>query len=262
VIAEATGQRVDEVEEFLAAMVRPARRDPPRVAERLRGIRPDRVPTPYGTVAAWRIGAGPAVLLVHGFDDDHTLWEPMLDALVARGRAAVVFDLPAHGLSTGDSGMGWEAARAAEVLIAEYAPVDAAVGHSIGALGLIAALTHSQIALSRAVLISTPLNTVDRWRRNAERFGMPNETADRARALYETRVPDAKQFFDASAGLARIGIPLLLVNSADDVRAPFTDAQRASAGCPNVQLHAVDGLGHRRTARDPSVAAAVAEFLD
>ena len=181
-------------------MVRPARRDPPRIADRLRGIRPDRVLTPYGTVATWRIGTGPAVLLVHGFEDDHTLWEPLLDVLVARGRAAVVFDLPAHGLSTGDSGMGWEAAGAAEVLVAEYGPVDAAVGHSIGALGLIAALTHSRVALSRAALISTPLNTVNRWHRNAERFGTSYEIADRARALYETRVPEREAPFQCRRG--------------------------------------------------------------
>ncbi len=253
---------VDHADAFLAQMVRPERRDPPRIAERLRPIPPDRVPTPHGTVAAWRIGIGRAVLLVHGFEDDHTLWEPMLDVLVARGRAVVLFDLPAHGMSTGDSGMGWEAASAIDMLLDHYGPIDAVVGHSIGALALIANLRHYRTSVERVALVSTPFNQVDRWHLTADRFGVPHDVADKARALYELRVPTARLSFDPAADLGYIGIPLLLVNSADDARAPFADAMRAAEGRPNIRLHAVDRLGHRRTARDPGVVSAIADFVD
>jgi pimeloyl-ACP methyl ester carboxylesterase len=253
---------VNEVERFLARMVRPERRDPPRIAKRLREIRPDRVPTPHGTVAAWRIGTGPAVLLVHGFEDDHTLWEPMIDVLVERGRSIVVFDLPAHGLSTGDSGMGWEAAAAVDVLVERYHPIDAAVGHSIGACALIACLRHYRTTFERAVLVSTPFDRVDRWHLAADRFDVAHDVADRAREQWELRVPTARLSYDPADDVGHIEIPMLLVNSADDSRAPFADARRAAAGRRNIQLHAVNGLGHRRTARDPSVAAAAAEFVD
>ncbi len=235
---------VNEVERFLARMVRPERRDPPRIAKRLREIRPDRVPTPHGTVAAWRIGTGPAVLLVHGFEDDHTLWEPMIDVLVERGRSIVVFDLPAHGLSTGDSGMGWEAAAAVDVLVERYHPIDAAVGHSIGACALIACLRHYRTTFERAVLVSTPFDRVDRWHLAADRFDVAHDVADRAREQWELPRPNSPALV-RSCRRRRAHRDSDAVGEFGRRLAPRRSPTRArvAAGRRNIQLHAVNGLG-------------------
>ncbi len=42
-------------------------------------------------------GAGPGLLLLHGFTDSADTWRPLLSRLAAAGRRAVAVDLPGHG---------------------------------------------------------------------------------------------------------------------------------------------------------------------
>ncbi|MBK6704399.1 MAG: hypothetical protein IPG56_12060 [Caulobacteraceae bacterium] len=41
-------------------------------------------------------------MLVHGWQDDNSLWSPLISALGEIGIASVAFDLPGHGFSEGD----------------------------------------------------------------------------------------------------------------------------------------------------------------
>src|SRR6185312_11558603 len=82
-------------EQFLQAMLAPPRRRKvARIAEPLRQIEMHEIEGPQGRIAAWRLGDGPAALLVHGFEDDNALWTPLLDALASHDRATIVLDLP------------------------------------------------------------------------------------------------------------------------------------------------------------------------
>src|SRR6185295_18550638 len=80
----------------------PGRRGEPRLATLLEGVEQIAVATPHGRVAAWRVGRGPAVLLVHGWQDSARLWDPLMAELETRGRAFVALDLPGHGFSEGE----------------------------------------------------------------------------------------------------------------------------------------------------------------
>ena len=59
---------------------KPKRRVRPRLARRLADAQDMEVDTPNGPVMAWRLGDGPATLLVHGWEADNALWSPMIDA--------------------------------------------------------------------------------------------------------------------------------------------------------------------------------------
>ena len=98
----------DAVQAFLREYAVPKRLRDARIADRLSTVEPEVVPTRWGALTAWRLGFGPAVLLVHGWEDDNSLWSPMIDELDRRGRALVAFDLPGHGASGGDWGVSFE----------------------------------------------------------------------------------------------------------------------------------------------------------
>jgi pimeloyl-ACP methyl ester carboxylesterase len=93
-----------EVEAFELNVV-PPRREEPRLADALVSVERHMLPSPQGAVAAWRVGEGPAVLLVHGYADDHSLWSVLIEALIVRDRPLVALDLPAHGFSEGRWGL-------------------------------------------------------------------------------------------------------------------------------------------------------------
>src|SRR5262245_40747081 len=96
------------VQTVLDRVVKPRRFAEPQRASPLAGVDPMMVATPHGRVAAWRVGQGPAVVLVHGWQDDSSLWSPMMVALGEEGEPHIAFDLPAHGFSEGDRGLTFE----------------------------------------------------------------------------------------------------------------------------------------------------------
>src|SRR5262245_65778348 len=117
------------VERVLDRVLKPRRWGEPQLAEPLVGVVRHMVSTPHGAVAAWRVGEGPAVLLVHGWQDDSSLWAPLMTALLDAGRAVVAFDLLAHGFSEGDRGLTFELVDAAHAVVAELGPVGSVVAH-------------------------------------------------------------------------------------------------------------------------------------
>src|SRR5665213_2926669 len=88
-----------EARRLIESLGKPKRRVRPRLARMLNEAEDREVATPTGAVMAWRLGAGPATLMVHGWEDDNALWSPLIDTCAEMLRASVAFDLPGHGWS-------------------------------------------------------------------------------------------------------------------------------------------------------------------
>lgn len=250
----------DEAAEFLHAVVCPRRRGEPRLASPFADVAMHHVPTPHGRVAAWRLGEGPAALLLHGWEDDHTLWATLIDALVAGGRAVVACDFPGHGFSDGEVSYGAEWADTCVAVAAALGPVDAIVAHSAGCGPPMMATTEG-LVVDRAVLVAPPLRSGNRWQRVAERMGVSPEVAAEAQARYEARIGPDRAAFHLGDLLPTVDIDVLLVHSTDDERMPVAATQAIAATCPRAELLVISGANHRRTARDPEVVARIADFL-
>jgi pimeloyl-ACP methyl ester carboxylesterase len=250
----------ETVQAFLRANVVPARRAEPRLAPALASTEKQLVPSPQGVLAAWRLGDGPAVLLVHGWEDDNSLWAPLIEELVERRRPLVVFDLPAHGFSEGEWGLGPQAADGIAAVAAAMGPIDAVVAHSFGAGGVMIAMSEG-LVVDRMVLIAPPLRTSNRWLRYAEKLGVTEDVAFAAQSIYEERIGPARASLDLRSELTKLDVDLLVIHSADDERAALSDSQEVVPMCRRGELVVVDGLTHRRSARDPEVVARVAEFV-
>ena len=238
----------------------PSKRTEPRLAAGLVSAERHSIRSEHGTVAAWRCGEGPAVLLIHGWEDDNSLWAPLIEALTERDRSLVAFDMPAHGFSDGEWGLHPQAGDAVLAVAAALAPVDAVVGHSSGAA--IAALAIREgLTVERAAFVAPPLRAANRWLRVADRLGYSRDVAASAQATYEERIGRARAGFDLRTELPTLDVALLVVHSVEDERMPFSDSEEVVPNSPRAELLAVSGLTHRRTARDPEVVARIAEFL-
>ena len=179
------------VHDFLREYAVPKPLREARVAERLMTVRSVQVQSRWGDLCGWRLGSGPAVLLVHGWQDDNSLWSPLIDELDRRARALVAFDLPGHGASGGDWGVSFEGTDAIVAVADAMGPIDAVVALHRGCGMAVAAILEGW-AVQRAVLIAPPLVEGDRWRRYADRLGVSDDVALAAKAAYFDRVgPDA-----------------------------------------------------------------------
>jgi pimeloyl-ACP methyl ester carboxylesterase len=254
---------LDEMVQALRDRVeKPGRLREPRRAIPLAEVDPAMVPTPHGRVAAWRAGAGAATMLVHGWQDDTSLWSPMIAALEDAGEAYVAFDLPAHGFSEGEGGLTFEVADALHAVAESLGPLRGLVAHSFAG-GASVLATSEGLPISRLVLIAPPLYPVSksRYHRVAEDLGYPVEVAERAMAEYFATTSADRAGYDMPTWLAALDAPVLLVSGVDDERMAVDEARNIAPKLQRGELFEVDKTNHRQTARDPRVIARVIEFL-
>jgi len=216
------------------------------------------IDTPFGAVAAWRLGEGPAVLLVHGWEDDNALWGPAIEAFAAWGRPVVAIDLPGHGFSPSEDASIKSAGAGVLGAADRLGPICAVVGHSYGCGVIIHALGHG-LSVERAVLIASPVPRTQP-RRPLEIEGVPPEVLARAEEMRQANA--LQQSARIEEAIAAMTTPMLAIHSLDDEQCPFANSERLVSLWPGAELMAVDGLGHRFLAQDRDVLDRVVNFVE
>ncbi|MEZ6022851.1 MAG: alpha/beta fold hydrolase [Hyphomonadaceae bacterium] len=248
----------EQARALLTEAMTPRRRARARLAEPLRGVDAHKVETPNGAVAAWRLGEGPAVLCVHGWQDDNALWSPLIHALAEIGIPVVAFDLPGHGASEGDVCTPAIAATAIEAVAAQLGPIDAVVTHSFGGPATGLAITHG-FTVRRLALLASPRGRREHWFSEAAENGVPDAVIQRARQLYAEDVGPARANFD----LAALACPIetLVAHSLDDDAVGWESGKAIADAWPNATFVPCDGLGHRMIAQDRDIIEQVVRFV-
>jgi pimeloyl-ACP methyl ester carboxylesterase len=247
-----------EAEALQDAIGRPRRRKAPRVAKALETADHRMI----DGLSTWRLGQGPAVLLVHGWEDDTSLFGPLIEAFTTRGRAVVAFDLPGHGYSEGER-LDIETAADAVASVANGSgPIEAAIGHSLGCKALCFAKAWRGFTPQRLALIGSPVSQRIQWGRIVTHHGVPPEVADRALALREERLGFSIDRYDLAILKDQMDIPVLFVHSWDDEACAAEDVQALAPQWPNAETLFTDGLGHRLVAQDEDIIARLVAFVD
>lgn len=230
----------------------PRHRPPPAEREALARAEPLALPGRDGALRAWRVGQGPAVLLLHGWGGRAGQLLPIAEALAAAGCSAVTLDAPAHGASPGclASMIHFaEAARAAAAAVGARM----AVGHSLGGSAVVLAMIRG-LRLDTAVAISPPRGPAGFVADAAAELGVS------AAALgedMERRLGVSPDALDLPRLAPPGAAPLLVIHDPGDREIPFADGAALAEGWPTARLLATQGLGHRRILRDAGVIAAV-----
>ena len=268
----------DEVEiaaqRLFESMAMARRRPRPRVAEPLRqGSQDKLVSTAGGGVQAWRLGEGPAVLLVHGWEDDNSLWGPLIEQFRDFGRAVVAFDLPGHGFSPAETVSVQQAGAAILDVVREMGPIESVVAHSFGCPSTMYAMVGG-LDVERVVLIAPPMHrkprlrsdgTMDEGGPRMRRPGYntaPPEVMKRAQELYRERMGGPREVFDMEEAAPQMKAKALVIHSLDDETIPPQSAKDLAALWPGAEIDLVDGHGHRFVCQDDEVVRKVVDFIE
>jgi pimeloyl-ACP methyl ester carboxylesterase len=211
-------------------------------------------------IATWRLegaeSGSPAALLVHGWEDDNSLWSPLVETLQAQGKAVVVFDLPGHGYSSGFA-CGLELTiKAIKAVVAQCGPIDCVATHSFSGMALARALMDGLVVKS-VVLISPPARQSGQFERVWRRFNVPDDVIEVALEMGQAE----GRFFDLATIAPDLKPDALFIHSLDDRQCPAQDAQVAAAAWPRAKFWSVDGLGHRDLVKDEEVVSMAAGWL-
>ncbi len=212
-----------------------------------------------GVVRGRRLGAGPAVLLVHGWGGRGSQLAMLAPPLVEAGCTAVVFDGPGHGASAGRMTNMVKFAEAVQA-VADDVGARAAVGHSFGGAALTLALNRG-LALDAAVLVGTPRTPRGFFEPFCAALGVGEASRDGLRRRIERNVGVPMDDLDVPRQASGLGTPALVVHDRTDAEVPFEAGASVAAAWPGARLLQTEGLGHRRILRDAGVAREIASFV-
>lgn len=218
-------------------------------------------------VAAWGWGAGPTILLMHGWGGHAGQFQSIVPPLVAAGHSCVAFDAPSHGASA-PGGLGarystlFEFAAALRVLAANR-QVAGVVAHSGGCAAVAWTLvTEPRLALPRLVFVAPfarPLAYMELFRRT---LGLSHAALERFQRITEAQFGFRWKDLEVPEMAARTTPPpTLVVHDRDDRETMWQDGADIAAAWPGAQMKTTSGLGHNRILRDPDVVSSVVTYL-
>lgn len=206
-------------------------------------------------------GAGPTVLMVHGWNGRGAQLGAFAPTLVSAGYRVVTFDTPAHGRSAGHSTNLPEISEAIQAVARACGSVHAVIGHSFGVVCAVYALRQG-LKINRFVAISPP----DNIRGLTRKFFTALDIEPRVQAIFNRKFeaqfgPDLWERFSPEVLVRQLDVPGLIIHDQDDHDVPYKEGAAVAQAWPGAQLVRTTGLGHRRILRDPEVIERVSAFI-
>ncbi|HET7876004.1 MAG TPA: alpha/beta fold hydrolase [Methylomirabilota bacterium] len=211
-------------------------------------------------IETWTWGAGPSVLLVHGWGGRGTQLGAFVGPLVAHGFSVVTFDAPGHGAS--DAGVVTipEMTAAIREVTAPRGRLAGLIAHSVGAVTATRAL-YEGLEVGAAVFVGPAADLVSAATRFTETLGFSRAVRERMQQGIEARVGYPWSAFDVTALAPALATPLLVIHDRGDAEVPWQHGTVISRAWRGAELLMTDGLGHQRILHDPEVVAAAVAFV-
>jgi pimeloyl-ACP methyl ester carboxylesterase len=219
-------------------------------------------------VAGWSFGqaGNPAILLVHGWEDDHLSWLPLIDRLLARGYRVIAMDLPGHGrspgaltpipvMAAGVAAIGREAAGIGA------APFHATIAHSMGGTVTVLAAAEMGLQTGRLALLAPPNHPRLFAAAMMKMLKLDEQQTAQVFAAIEGIVGRSMDSLYLPPLLRRLDTPGLILHSRDDRLVPLQHSRENAAAWRTAEFRMVDGLGHRRLLSDEGVHSMLLHFL-
>lgn len=239
---------------------------PARERDLLARARPGSIRVAGRRIATWTWGAGPRVLLVHGWGGRGSQLGAFVDPLVTHGFSAAWFDGPGHGASDGRATTIPELAEALGAVADALGPVRGIIAHSGGGVvsgwSIRRRLVEGFVDLPKAVaLVAPPADLRGHFERFARACGLSPSARVRLDRRLEARVGLAPEALDLSRFAGDLPVDALVVHDREDAEVRWAEGAAIAAAWPGAELLTTRGLGHRRILRDPAVVAHVIGFL-
>lgn len=242
-----------------AQLFRRTSRKSPRPGER--DVLADGSQIDLAGMRAWSWGAGPTILLVHGWNGRATQLGAFVAPLVGRGYRVVAFDAIGHGESQGNHLSLPELASCIADAVNELGGIYGLIAHSLGGAATTLALSQG-LQTERAVFISPPSDPREFLRIFSSALGISNAVRDGVKARVERRLGIKMEDMQATVHAPSMQIPALVIHDHDDKEVPVQVGRSIADAWPGAELIVTRGLGHQRILSDEAVKNVAVSFID
>ncbi len=219
---------------------------------------------PFGDrkLAAWKIGQGPSILFVHGWNGRgvqfHHFFQPTLEA----GYSIIFFDAPAHGLSDGATTNYLEVTESVEAIFTHKIGKDivGVIAHSMGVSVIINHMSrhHHQIPL---VFIAPALRLMELLFASFQLHGVPKQTYLKLVREVEEKYQIPLETQNPIDLIYHLRNDMLIIHDTGDRTTPIGPSKRVENDLENIELIETTGLGHSFIVRDKTVIDHAMDFL-
>jgi len=229
------------------------------------------IDTPVGPIRSFIFAPGgkPArgdVLIVHGWTSEASFMAVIAEQVRRAGFRAHAIDCPAHGLSPGERTSLIGCAHSVSAALNSLEQPRAIIAHSMGCLAALMALEgrppmQRQVQTEKLVFIASPERFQTITQEHGDHLGL-TPAAQRVFERHLERIAHRDiASFRASALLASLNLPTLLLHGADDHEVQPNCSRQIDAANTSASMQILDGLDHRRVLYAPPVIRAAIKFL-
>ncbi len=211
---------------------------------------------------AWAWGEGPLVIFVHGWGGRAAQMAPLALHVAKLGFRSVAIDVTGHGDSP-KRHTRWDyflrdIAASSQSL---HEDVYAYVGHSAGALSMMAARQLKGIHAQRYVCISAPSYPFPPINVIQKKLNPKKEVVERYKDYIAEQFETTWEQLQTGCSYANAGPDMLLFYDERDQYLNHSEGDRIRALCPGAGLVRTSGYSHQKILAAPELTQAVGEFL-
>lgn len=214
-------------------------------------------------IAVYRWGnRGPVVLLAHGWESHAGRWRKIAPPLVEAGYQVVAVDAPAHGRSTGNQFTMVRYAKVLHAIVQQSGPLDAIIGHSVGAAASIWTMgtLPPELRPKRAVILASFGSLRYIMDQAQRRVGASDTLMTVLDELIDRKTGAPIEHYSLTRVAGELGsVETLLIHDHNDRVTAFRESELLHAAWPGAQFMPTRGFGHGLTA--PEVIHAVVDFV-
>ena len=218
------------------------------------------------TIPVYSWGAGPLVVLMHGWSGSGTQFRRFIPELVGAGYQVITFDAPGHGRNPGRQSHLLEFSDSLMAIQQQVGDIDTVIAHSLGGMATTVAIQRG-LKPQKLVMIAPHLDVQKIFESYRDLLNLRPALANRFHALigqkmydildqqdpWSTMKPSALLNDKTPAGM------LVYDNEDEEVEAEiFKQIEATWKDCYSVKT---DNLGHNKILKDESVIQSILLFL-
>ena len=198
-------------------------------------------------ISAWKIGEGPSILFVHGWNGRGVQFQRFFQPALDAGYSVIFFDAPAHGRSEGDMTNYLEITESLQSIFNHDIGknIKGVIAHSLGASAIINHFSrhHAEIPI---VLISPALQLMELLVASFQMHGVPKLTYLKLMREVEEQFQIRLETQNPIDLIHHIDNEIFIIHDKDDKMTPIEPAIQVSDILSNVEILETEGYGHSR----------------